>query len=183
MNRIDGRRFAADGREMSGTTALSRWPRAAESVVDPATEIRWRVQGGADDFGRPLLEVAVRGEVDVICQRCLQPMRLPVGLAADGEPRETSILLASSERELAAWDEEVEDAEVVLANEPIDLDELLEDEFLLSLPFSPMCDDPACARRTGIEALEGETVTDGAATNGKANPFAVLRGKFGTTKD
>lgn len=182
MNRIDARRVAADSRELSGTTMLSAWPRAAELVADPSASIDWQVTGGHDDHGRPRLLLELRGHVDVTCQRCLQPMRLAVGIGASNalaeEGRTTSVLLAANERELAAWDEEVEEAEVVLAREPIDLDELLEDEFLLSLPFSPMCDDPTCPRRAGIEALEETGESDESPTE-KTNPFAILRDRIG----
>ena len=178
MNRIDARRLAAEGGELSGATAIAKWPRAAESVADPTAELRWHVTAGNDDHGRPMLQIGLRGAVDVVCQRCLQPLRIEIG----GDGATTNVLLASSDRELAAWDEEVEDAEVVLAREPLDLDELLEDEFLLSLPFSPMCDDPACPRHQGIDAQQD--TEDGAAdVNGPQNPFAALRGKLGATKD
>ena len=163
---------------------VSAWSRAAELVVDPLAAIDWRVIGGQDDHGRPRLQLELRGHVDLTCQRCLQPMRLDVGASDANDEwadkgRTTSVLLASNERELAAWDEEVEDAEVVLAREPIDLDELLEDEFLLSLPFSPMCDDPPCPRQAGIEAPEETGESDGAPTE-KTNPFAILRDRLGS---
>ena len=79
MNRIDARRVAAEGRELSGTIALSTWPRAADSVVDPSVEVDYRIIGGFDDHGRPQLRVAVTGSVEVTCQRCLQPMMLQIG--------------------------------------------------------------------------------------------------------
>ena len=66
MNRIDARRVAAEGRELSGTIALSTWPRAADSVVDPSVEVDYRIIGGFDDHGRPQLRVAVTGSVDLM---------------------------------------------------------------------------------------------------------------------
>lgn len=178
---IDTRRFAAEGRELSGTARLSDWPRADEEVLDPSAEVEYRVIGGSDASGRPRLQFEMSGEVEVECQRCLQPTRLKIG----GNGQRTDLLLASNEAQLAAWDAEVEEAEVVLANEPLDLDELLEDEFLLSLPFSPMCDDPECAKRAPDGATEAtEGVDAGAATEtGTNNPFAMLRGKLGSTQD
>lgn len=189
MNRIDALRIAADGRELSGTIALSTWPRAADSVVDPSVEVDYRIIGGFDDHGRPQLRVAVTGSVEVTCQRCLQPMMLQIGegtqngseIAGGG----TNILLAADDEELEVWDAEVEDAEVVLADQPLDIDELLEDEFLLSLPFSPMCDDLECPQRKPGKQVKAIDVEDaGSAANaGKNNPFATLRGKLGSTQD
>ena len=185
MNRIDARRVAAEGRELSGTVALSTWPRAAESVIDPATEVDYRIIGGTDDHGRPQLWVKVTGSAVVTCQRCLQPMTLQIGGGEHDETEGsdgTNILLAADDAQLEEWDAEVEDAEVVLADQPLDIDELLEDEFLLSLPFAPMCDDPGCPRRKQAEAIDNAD-TESPADAGNNNPFAALRGKLGSTQD
>ena len=111
-----------------------------------------------------MVALELSGTVEVICQRSLHPMPWTLG-------RRTTVLLASNERELEAWDHDVENAEVVLANQPLDMIAMLEDEFLLDLPFAPLCDDPECAktlRTTGrIEVPAGE--------RDEANPFSVLR--------
>jgi uncharacterized metal-binding protein YceD (DUF177 family) len=90
---------------------------------------------------------------------------------------QTSVLLAANQRQLDAWDSEVEDAEVVLADQPLDLNELLEDEFLLGLPFAPMCDDRGCARRAGSEA-QGAAEIRVEPTPEDNSPFGALRGKL-----
>lgn len=149
---------------------VADWPRAAEFVVDPLAEIAYRVEGGADDSGRPRMLFALTGEVAVICQRCLQPMQWKLG-------GQTSVLLAANQRELDAWDSVVDDAEVVLADQPLDLNELLEDEFLLSLPFAPMCDDPGCPRRAAGEA-QGAAAIRAEAMPEDSSPFGALRGKL-----
>lgn len=149
---------------------LAEWPRAGESVVDPAAEIAYRVEGSIDDSGRPRVLLALTGSVQLICQRCLHPMQWVLA-------GQSSILLAANQRQLDAWDSEVEDAEVVLADQPLDLNELLEDEFLLGLPFAPMCEDPGCAWRTGTGAPgvaehRAETMPE------DISPFGALRGKL-----
>jgi uncharacterized protein len=170
LNRMRAREFAVDRQVISGTVRLAGWSRASESVVDPAAEIAYRVEGGTDGNGRPRLLIALTGAVKVVCQRCLQPMQWVLG-------GQTSVLLAANQRELDAWDSEVEEAEVVLADQPLDLNELLEDEFLLGLPFAPMCDDPGCARRTGGEA-QGVAENRTETIPGDDSPFGALRGKL-----
>jgi len=107
-----------------------------------------------------MLTLQLTGGVEVLCQRSLHPMPVQLG-------RRTPVLLARDAAEADAWDRETEEAEVVVADQPLDGNTLLEDEFLLSLPFSPLCDDPACAEKlqrvTGVEAP------------GKPNPFSVLK--------
>jgi uncharacterized protein len=170
LNRFQARQFAADAQVVSGTVRLAEWSRASESVVDPSAEIAYCVEGGNDDSGRPRLFFALTGSVAVICQRCLHPMQWVLG-------GQTSVLLAANERQLDAWDSEVEDAEVVLADQPLNLNELLEDEFLLGLPFAPMCDDPGCARRTGSEA-QGAAENRAETMPEDNSPFGTLRGKL-----
>jgi uncharacterized protein len=170
LSRFRAREFAAERQVVAGSVRLAAWSRAGESVVDPAAEIAYRVEGGADPSGRPRLLIALTGSVEVICQRCLQPMRWELG-------GRTSVLLAANQRQLDAWDSEVEEAEVILADQPLDLNELLEDEFLLGLPFAPMCDDPGCGRRAGSEA-QGAADSRAETTLEDNSPFGALRGKL-----
>src|SRR5262249_62327816 len=130
--------------------------------------IGYRVEGGADPQGRPMITLQLTGTVQVICQRSLHPMPFQLG-------RRTPILLAANEQEADLWDHEVDNAEVVVADRPLDLATLLEDELLLSLPYAPLCEDPRCA-----ETLERANMAEGldvpeVAAEG-ANPFNVLKG-------
>ena len=168
--RFAARKFAADHQLLAGTVRLAEWPRASESVVDPTAEIAYRVEGGTDDSGRPRLLVALTGSVQLICQRCLHPMQWLLG-------GQTSVLLAANQRQLDAWDSEVEEAEVVLADQPLNLNELLEDEFLLGLPFAPMCEDPGCAWRAGSGA-PGMAESRAETMPEDNSPFGALRGKL-----
>jgi uncharacterized protein len=85
--------------------------------------------------------------VFLVCQRCLNPFAVPVA-------QETMLLLAGDEAELARLDDA--EPEVVLANAPVDPVALVEDELLLSLPFSPRHEECATtgAAPTGEHAIE-----------------------------
>jgi uncharacterized protein len=164
------RKFAADRQVATGTVRVGYWERARDAIVDSDVEIGYRIEGGADAQGRPMLTLELVGTVELTCQRSLHSMPFELG-------RQTRVLLASDQRELETWDREVDDAEVVLADQTLILDELLEDEFLLSLPYAPLCDDPACgeklrrARGDDPERVPGPETDD-------ANPFSVLKRSF-----
>jgi uncharacterized protein len=163
------RKFAADRQVATGTIRVDDWDRARDAVVDPDIEIGYRIEGGADSHGRPMLTLELSGEVELTCQRSLHPMPFALG-------RRTQVLLAADQQELDRWDREVDDAEVVLADQPLELSTLLEDEFLLSLPYSPMCDDPACEEK--LQQAPGSATSAGpavAAEADDANPFSVLK--------
>ena len=169
MNQFVTRKFAADRQIATGTVRLSDWERATEAVVDPSVQIGYRVEGGADPQGRPMLTLELSGTVELICQRSLHPMPFRLG-------RRTPVLLAADQREADQWDKEIDDAEVVVADGPLDLPTLLEDELLLSLPYAPLCDDPECAQklRLAAGAAAGRIAAEGAGES--ASPFSVLRG-------
>jgi uncharacterized protein len=157
--------FAASGQVATGTVRVADWPRARDAVVDPSVEIGYRIEGGRDPGGRPTLTLTLSGTVEVVCQRSLHPMAWKLG-------RETVVLLAKDQQEADRWDREVEDAEVVVADQPLDAGTLLEDELLLSLPFAPLCDDPACAIKIQRAAAGEQPV--GAVE--ETSPFAALKG-------
>jgi len=93
------------------------------------------------------------------CQRCLQPMRLPLHA-------ERRIFFVDGEDEAAVLDAETED-DVLALQRALDLPALIEDELLLALPLVPrheVCPDP----------LPRAFVDDDSAVAPADNPFAVL---------
>jgi uncharacterized protein len=87
-----------------------------------------------------MVTLRLTGTVEVTCQRSLHPMPWSLG-------RSTQLLLAKDAEEADRWDRDSDEAEVVVADHTLDAETLLEDEFLLSLPFAPLCEDPACGER------------------------------------
>lgn len=154
--RFDAFELAAAGTDLAGEVDARRLPRTADQLAEgtDAALIAWRISGGHDDAGRPLLTLRLDGVVSLVCQRCLQPFGAAVA-------QQTDLLLARDEAELARLD--AEETEVVLANTMLDPRNLVEDELLLSLPLSPRHDEDACAaaRRSMTE-------------DGKRSPFAEL---------
>jgi Predicted metal-binding, possibly nucleic acid-binding protein len=136
--RFDAFELAAAGTDLAGQVDARSLPRAADQLAEgaDAAPIAWRISGGRDGTGRPLLTVRLDGAVPLVCQRCLQPFDAAVA-------QRTDLLLARDEAELARLD--AEETEVVLANTTLDPRNLVEDELLLSLPLSPRHDEDACA--------------------------------------
>jgi uncharacterized protein len=121
-------------------------------VFQPAdfagTEEEYRVTAPVDlrmvihqDQDRFRLVGTVKTELELACSRCLEPFKLPVDRAFDlrylpagaGEPE-------SDEDE----ETEVEEDDVSITfyrDEQIDLNELLREQFYLTLPMKPLCSD------------------------------------------
>jgi uncharacterized protein len=158
--RFDALKLSASGESLTGVVEAADLPRVADRLAADAgaARIEWRLVGGSDGQRRPVLTLTLVGSVPLVCQRCLQPFAARVD-------QRTELLLARSEAELARLD--VDEIEVVLATERLDPLALIEDELLLSLPFSPRHAEGQC------EAA-GSTVAAREGSQEKASPFGRL---------
>ncbi|HEY2560340.1 MAG TPA: DUF177 domain-containing protein [Caldimonas sp.] len=144
--RLDVAAFAAAAGELAGEFAAEALPRLRSATLAPAADsprpgVRWQIDGErrllAGAGVQPSLWVTASTEVSLECQRCLQPMRLPLRA-------ERRIFFVDGEDTAAALDAENDDD--VLALTPVlDLPALIEDELLLALPLVPrheVCPQP-----------------------------------------
>jgi DUF177 domain-containing protein len=166
--RLDVAAFAAGGGKLEGRWPAERLVRLSAATLAPEdgaprADIDWRVLGERrvlDSAGsQPSLLIGADTEVTLECQRCLQPMTLPLHAAR-------RIFFVDGEEAAAALDAEVEDDVLALAP-ALDLSELIEDELLLALPLVPRhahCPEPL--PRAFIEENAGADPAD--------NPFAAL---------
>jgi uncharacterized protein len=134
--RLDAFRLAGERGVIEGTIDAQHLPRVVDALAEGPAAIAWRIEGIADASGRPALSIALKGAVTLTCQRCLADFEWPID-------QRTEVLLARDEREMAALDAE-SNAEVVLAQGPVDPLMLVEDELVLALPFAPRHPDDAC---------------------------------------
>lgn len=65
--------------------------------------------------------------MELTCQRCLDPIRVPVAIDAE-------LQLAETVREISEADDEIDR---VLASRRMDVASLVEDEVILALPMAP----------------------------------------------
>jgi uncharacterized protein len=97
----------------------------------------------AMDKGRVVAEVELSATVEVRCQRCLQPMTLPMA-------SRSRVALVASEADAASVQPELETA--LAPDGRIRLADLLEEELLLALPAAPrhpgQCPQGAGERKT-----------------------------------
>jgi uncharacterized protein len=125
---VDPRRFCRESQSWEKESDVSAFPRLADEFTQGA--LFCRVEGRTDSRGGLSLKVAVHGDVELTCQRCLggMPHRVDV---------ERVVHLARNETELERLDGQ-SDSDAILAGERIELVALVEDEVLLSLPLAAM---------------------------------------------
>jgi uncharacterized protein len=160
---IDSLEFARAGRCLSGVVAVAALQRLMDVLASDQGDLAWSVCGelAFDNAGQrqSWLVVSVRGELRLVCQRCLKP----VSWLLDVENR---LLLVPPGRE---WPDESlvgfgdgSDVDPVEALVDQVLLNLVEDEVLLALPIAPR-----------HESCEVPVHDDGRMA---ASPFARLAG-------
>lgn len=132
----DPARFCREGLRLEGKTRVAEFGRLSSACADASGVLHWTVTGNLHLLGYPMLALTVKGCINLICQRCLEVF--PLALDA-----KTAIVLAGSEKEA----DEIEDGlepddptEVIVGEKGMDVQVLVEDEILLSLPSSPRHD-------------------------------------------
>jgi uncharacterized protein len=127
--------FAEKSRCWEGNTMVGDFERLAQEFVNPQAELFFRVCGQQDARGRPQLHCEVKGNLEMVCQRCLKPVDIAV-------ESDRVLYLANSEAEAERLEAALadEDIDVMVAGKSLDLAGVIEDEVLLSLPLVPMHD-------------------------------------------
>lgn len=160
---IDPFRLAESRRILRGELALHTMPRLTALLATSDGMVALELEFGIDEVGvrymRGTLETCVRP----VCQRCLQPMTLP--------------LHAEVQFGLAAHERQIEQLpmmyEPLLVNEvPVRLAGIVEDELILSLPQVPMHDEADCPAHAWLMRSKRDDIEH--EEDAPANPFAVL---------
>ena len=141
-----------------GVLPLAKFSRLLEIAENPAGEVELTLEFRRDPVLAHCVEGTVSTEIEVICQRCLEPFRLP--LAA-----RFLLKLVRTEDEAVALDDGV-DPVVLDDDEQLDVVRMLEDELLLAAPGIPKHSDKLLCGWDGWREAE--------ELPGRENPFGVL---------
>ena len=159
---IDSLDFARSNKELCGSVLWTKMPRLkgvlADSEYNNTSKLDFIVRGYLDKANRPTLALTLSGACHLCCQRCLQNVLHPVNLT-----KKLLLVAASKLNTLAIVDEPTE-MDYIPINAHLEVLDLLEEEFLLSLPFAPKHDIGAC----------DISVVDKKTNFGERNPFAIL---------
>ena len=144
---IDSLEFAGTGQTLSGRLPISGLARLKDSLFDGLGELQFELQGGRDARRRLILKLEVSGELHLQCQRCLGVLSLPLRLS--------NVVLLADAAEVAGGGYDAEEAEWIEASKALDVTEFIEEEILLSLPYSPRHAEGLCPSGPGAQATEG----------------------------
>jgi uncharacterized protein len=131
---------------------------AADATVDWSLSGELRVAAGGER--QRWLGLQARTALDLVCQRCLGPVRADLSV-------DRRVLFVETEERAEALDAELED-DVLALTRTLDSKTLIEDELLLALPLVPRHE--RCPQPLPLAVEEDRIVEE------RPNPFAALRG-------
>lgn len=157
---IDAFEFCRLKERREGRLTVAELPRLAEESLDKYGSLSWSLEGGAERHGHPQLELAISGDVRLVCQRCLTPFAFDIDSSS-------VLVLAPDESSADEIDAQLDDenVEVIVGTHSFDIRQLIEDEALLAIPLSPKHD--VCPGKAPS--------IDPAPEPKKESPFAVLK--------
>ena len=141
---------------LEGRFSPGELERLEDSIAGPEGELRYRITAGLDRQRRKVVSCIIEGFVFLMCQNSLEAFRHEISV---GE----KLVLVDSEAQLPALEQERDDEDYLVAAEPVDIRDLVEDAVLLALPMIP--------RKPGLEKAMGG---GGASVPAKESPFAAL---------
>lgn len=131
--------------------------RLEDAIAGDEGELRYRIEAGLDPRRRKVVWCIIEGFVFLTCQTTLDAFRHDLAI------RET-LVLVDDESHLPPMEEESESEDYLVAAEPLDIRDLVEDAVLLALPMMP--------RKPGLEGAKGGVEE----ALPKESPFAALAG-------
>ncbi len=151
-------RLCAKAIELAGTFVPSDLERLEGELANGDGELRYRISALLDRQRRKVVSCTIEGFVFLTCQSSLDAFRHEISIS-------DRLVLVDSESQLPPVEEESDEEDYLVADEPLDIRDLVEDAVLLSLPMVP--------RKPGLESKAGGA---GDAAPRKESPFAALAG-------
>ncbi len=182
--KVDIGAFIESQTPLEGQSSLTDLPRLLAGLapeIDPADmqPATWRVQGELvpQRVGAPQTWLVLEAQASLpwACQRCLQPVELPMQVSC-------KLRFVADEATAAALDAD-SDHDVLVLGRGFDLIALIEDELIMASPIVPFHDECPempimSASDPGVdEALPQDVeadAEDSSASGKKTNPFAAL---------
>jgi len=155
LHLINPVRLAERQEGVTGTVPLCALQRIREVVRDDKGNINFELHFGKDEQGVVFILGEYRANLKVACQRCMQPMDLPL--------QGTISLGIINQNDAQNFSDRYEP--LTLNDNEISLETLLEEEILLALPIAPVHEREHCEGSRIVEKYRPE----------RESPFAVLK--------
>jgi len=156
-------RLIEQRRELDGVYEIASFSRIADLLVDDSGTVSVNLSFFKNESGLSAIRGHVKGQLCLICQRCLKPVFIDIDSPID-------LVLVSSDEEAQRLQEGYET--YLVEEGRIFLQDFVEDEILLDIPQLVMHDQ--CEPYKPLIEATPETVSQ-AVQEERENPFAVLQ--------
>ena len=161
---INPLRLAEAGELIEGSLKLDSFKRLHNVSFNKHTGLDYRLSFYIDESGTYVIDSEISTNLILECQRCLANMNVEI--------HKSSLLgIMSSQDKLQSLDEKYEPLQ--LDDDELQLEELLEDELLLAIPFSPTHAEDECPAKPDFDRIKAEA---------SLKPFAALAALKKNTK-
>jgi uncharacterized protein len=136
-DRFDAKRFCDESGAWSGEIVAEQLDRVLDfaEIESPFTAT---LKGAKSTHAQRSIEMTAHGQLTIMCERCARDFSFEV----DSRAR---LWIAADEAEIESIESTIsEDDDVILASDVVSAIQLLEDEVLLAIPFSPRCEKADC---------------------------------------
>ena len=162
---VDLRKLAAREAHFNAKLDVAVMQRISEMVVSQQGFLEVDVRIGIDEYRDRYLKGDIHCEAEVVCQRCLQPVAITVDA-----PINLQIVWDEDQAQQLRGDV---DPLIIGEDELVNLNEVLEDELLLSFPLVSHHADGECPDKHDYKLHSEEADVEEVAEE-KENPFSVL---------
>ena len=132
---LEPQRLAELDTTLEGELSLQQMPRLLELIAERKGAVKVALRFAKNAEGKRIITGQIETDLVVICQRCLQQMHLPMQI-------DVRLCLISDDRAANQMPEGYEP--LIVAETPMELSEIVEDELLLSVPQFPKHDAESC---------------------------------------
>ena len=136
-DRFDAIRFCDNGGTWTGEIAPSLLDRVLDfaEIDSPFTAT---LRGARNEHSQRAIELTSHGQLTLMCERCARDFLYQIDTYS-------KLWFATDEAEIDSIESTIsEEDDVVLASEVVSAIQLLEDEVLLAIPYSPRCEKVDC---------------------------------------
>ena len=169
-SQIDIRKLVVKGVEISAQAPVSSLPRIVDLLANDSGSIAVNLQFYRDEGRFRRIDGRLTGLVELICQRCLEPMPVTVD-------SQFSLGIVWSEKDAERLPKSLEP--LIVGEELVDLADIVSEELILSLPYVNYHSAADCQQQVGYSSVDPDPA---AVIKAKAdaenaerdNPFNVL---------
>ena len=167
---------------INSTIPLGKLLRLSEYLDDTQGQAEVCLSFTRDEAGHCVIKGSAKAGVSMLCQRCLEPVLIPLSLDMELKVAEDE---REAERISAGSADPLDKLEIVICEDgQLDLLSLIEDELIMSLPIVAAHEDEKCSKAlTALKtkARELDKVSQGNVTGLEA--LAALKQELSQNKD